>query len=69
MGGLANPGQLNWRDVTWCQLIDVNGNLRNTQHVPDDQVYGMQPQQQSIEYRYATALHWSLTQFTPATAT
>ena len=34
-----------------------------------DQVYGMQPQQQSIEYRYATALHWSLTQFTPATAT
>ena len=33
-----------------------------------DQVYGMQPQQQSIEYRYATALHWSLTQFTPATA-
>eukprot|EP00434_Breviolum_minutum_P000591 symbB.v1.2.000514.t2/scaffold31.1/size418471/10 len=44
MGGVANPGQLNWRDV-----------------------YGMQPQQQSIEYRYATALHWSLTQFTPAT--
>jgi len=44
MGGLANPGQSNWRDV-----------------------YGMQPQQQSIEYRYATALHWSLTQFTPAT--
>eukprot|EP00438_Fugacium_kawagutii_P026712 Skav219970 [mRNA] locus=scaffold2879:389420:443892:+ [translate_table: standard] len=31
------------------------------------QVYGMQPTQQSIEYRYATALHWSLTQFTPAT--
>lgn len=44
MGGLGNPGQLNWRDV-----------------------YRMQPQQESIEYRYATALHWSLTQFTPAT--
>ena len=31
------------------------------------EVYRMQPQQESLEYRYATALHWSLTQFTPAT--
>eukprot|EP00913_Durusdinium_trenchii_P006602 g6201.t1 len=29
--------------------------------------YGMQPGTQPLSYRYATALHWSLTQFTPAT--
>mmetsp|Transcript_79302 Transcript_79302/g.190323 ORF Transcript_79302/g.190323 Transcript_79302/m.190323 type:complete len:786 (+) Transcript_79302:37-2394(+) len=29
--------------------------------------YNMRPEQQSIYYRYATSLHWSLTQFTPAT--
>ena len=32
------------------------------------QAYNMRPEQQSIYYRYATSLHWSLTQFTPATA-
>jgi len=67
MGGVANPGQLNWRDVTWCQLKSALPKI-SLHFCAYDQVYGMQPQQQSIEYRYATALHWSLTQFTPATA-
>ena len=83
MGGLGNPGQLNWRDESWPSLLRMPGgahastiDIERAVHVANigkpcgsrkPEVYRMQPQQESIEYRYATALHWSLTQFTPAT--